>query len=376
MVYHFIKTATTIKNDARVRKWIKTFNDWKIDANVVGFVVEEKDWKDEFVEVKTLKIWFRKLFSIGKGRIFKIGETTIRLIPRILKAKPGSIFVYHDNQLYLTILIHAILKRSKKHMLVWDMHELPHDFLLNQTIFKNVLRFMLKRFDHCFITNEHRGKYINLRLGTNISFKVLNNFPTLLDLDETKKALPKALEFWLNEKESYALWIGNPSEKRNFLPFYKSCKSLGLKMVILGNTNKETEYINNDELSKVLFVDPAEIVDYIDNSAISAVFYKGVNKNNWFCEPNRLYLLMSRGASFVAGNNPPIEQTLGDYPYSKVLNSDAPNQDTILKAITQLINIEKEDLNQVLFGRKFLTKKNMIWEDQISQYETIFKTKL
>ena len=373
MVYHFIKTATTIKNDARVRKWIKTFNDWKIDANVVGFVVEEKNWKDDFVSVETLEIWFRKFFSIGNGRIFKIAETTIRLIPRILKAKPGTIFVYHDNQLYLTILVHAILKRSKKHLLVWDMHELPHAFLLNRLIFKNVLRFMLKRFDYCFITNEHRGNYINLKLGTNISFKVLNNYPTLLDLDESQKALPKALENWLNEKESYALWIGNPSEKRNFPPFYKSCKLLGLKMIILGKTNKETEYINEDENCKVLFVDPAEIIDYIDNSAISAVFYKGVNKNNWFCEPNRLYLLMSRGASFIAGNNPPIKQSLENYPFSMVLNSDAPNQEEVLKGIKQLLNKENEGKERVRFGKDFLLDNNMIWEDQISKFEQIFK---
>lgn len=373
MVYHFIKTGTTIKNDARVRKWIKTFNDWKIEAKVVGFVVEEKRWKDKFVEVETLKIWFRKIFSIGSGRVFKIVETTSRLLLKILKAKPGSIFVYHDNQLYLTILVHAILKKPKKHVLVWDMHELPHAFLLNRLIFKNILKFILKRFDHCFITNQHRGNYINMKLGTNISFNVLNNYPTLLDLDESQKALPNALNHWLNEKESYALWIGNPSSKRNFTPFYQSCKALGLKMVILGKTNRESEYLNEDENCKVLFVDPSEIIDYIDNAAISAVFYIGVNKNNWFCEPNRLYLLMSRGASFIAGNNPPIKQTLENYPFSMVLNADAPNKEEVLKGIKQLLNKEYEGKEHVKFGKDFLLENSMIWEDQVSKFEHIFK---
>jgi len=374
MVYHLIKTATTIKNDARVRKWINTFNDWKLEARVVGFVVDEKSWKEDFVEVETLKIWFRRFFPIGKGRIFKIAETTIRLIPRIFNAKPGSTFVYHDNQLYLTILFHAIFKRLKKHTLVWDMHELPHEFLLDWPIFKNVLRFILMRFDYCIITNKHRGNYINRKLDINISFKVLNNFPTMLDLKDSQKEFPVALKNWVGEKESYSLWIGNPSNKRNFSPYYVSCKLMGLKMVILGEINDETEYLRDDSNCKILFVDPSEIINYIDHSIISAVFYKGITKNNWFCEPNRLYLLMSRGANFIAGNNPPIEESLENYPYSVMLNSDAPTQDDVMKGIQQSMNNKKNIENRVDFGKNFLFQKNMIWEHQVSKFEHIFKS--
>ena len=177
MVYHFIKTATKAKNDARLRKWIKTFNDdWKIKACVIAFVTTEKSWQEEFVEIKTKTIWFRKFFKIGKGRPIKIIETFLKLLPIILKSKPGTTFIYHDNQLYFVILFHVILKKFFKHRLVWDMHELPHNFLLEWPIFKSVFRYIIKKFDYCIVANKFRGEYINEKLSLDKKFRILNNY--------------------------------------------------------------------------------------------------------------------------------------------------------------------------------------------------------
>ena len=367
MVYHFIK-VNSVSNDARVRKWIKTFNDWGVKAKVVAFVKNEEGWKNGAVEVQTKKIWFRKLFPIGSGRIFKIIETTFKLIPIILKAKSGTTFVYHDNQLYLTILFHVLVKRIKKHDLVWDMHELPHSILLRVPFTKFVIRYIIENVNYRIITNLYRAEYLKTELNLDINFFILNNYPSNLDLNEPLKKIPSTINDWLVNKEPYALWIGVPGKHRNFPAFYRACKNLGLKMVILGKMNDETEYLNNDEDCKILFVDPAKILDYIDNAALSAVFYIGINKNNWLCEPNRLYLLMSRGACFIAGNNPPIKQSLEDYPFTTVLNSDAPNQEEVLKGVKKLLNKEKEGIERVKFGKDFLIEKNMIWEDQVSKF--------
>ena len=370
MVYHFIKTDTKAKNDARLRRWIKTFNDdWKIKACVIAFVTNEQSWQEEFVEVRTKKIWFRKFFKIGKGRPFKIIETFLKLLPVILKSRPGTTFIYHDNQLYFVIMFHAMLKKILRHRLVWDMHELPHNFLLEWPAFSYLLRYMLERFDYCIVANKYRGQYINERLNTEKEFKILNNYPTIVDLEKEKNL---QFDLGFNKKDTIALWIGSPSIKRNFIPFYEACKNLGFKILVLGKISNESAFLETDKNCKILFVKPETIPDYIDNISLSAVFYRNVNKNNWFCEPNRLYLLMSRGAKFIAGNNPQIKDTLKHYEYAKVLNSDAPEYDKILKGVKELNDIKKPQ-NPVEYGRNFLKENNMVWEYQIDQLKKIFK---
>jgi len=370
MVYHFIKTATKAKNDARLRKWIKTFNDdWKIKACVIAFVTNEQSWHEEFVEIRTKKIWFRKFFKIGRGRAFKIVETFLKLLPVILKSNPGTTFIYHDNQLYSVILFHAIFKKFLKHRLVWDMHELPHSFLLKWPVFRHLLKYMLKNFDYCIVANNYRGQYINERLNTEKEFKSLNNYPTKVDLEREKNL---QFDLGFDKKDTIALWIGNPSIKRNFIPFYEACKKLDFKILVLGRISKESNFLNYDKNCKVLFVNPETIPDYIDNTSFSAIFYRNVNKNNWLCEPNRLYLLMSRGAKFIAGNNPQIKKALKHYEYAKVLNSVAPDYDSILEGVKKLNEIKKPQ-NPVEYGRKFLKENTMIWEYQIDHLKKIFK---
>ena len=60
MVYHFIKTSS-VANDARLRKWINTFNDWQLVAKIFSFSNHSNEWKQGVVDVNESRIYFSKV---------------------------------------------------------------------------------------------------------------------------------------------------------------------------------------------------------------------------------------------------------------------------------------------------------------------------
>jgi hypothetical protein len=244
----------------------------------------------------------------------------------------------------------------KRIRLIWDLHELPHGYFLNNLLGKRILKWMYQNCDLILVTNEDRKTYLEELLDLRLAAVLLRNYPLKNDIlsPEVKLNSLSKSKKWI-EQGDFALWLGSASLGRGFEVFYKWVCQNKLNLVILGNVSSTFNHIKNNENVFVDFVKQSDLSAYVFNAKVSAVFYKPYSPNNWLCEPNRLYQLMAAGVFVIVGNNPPILRETQDY-YNKLV-----------------VNYEEFDLsgftevhNNKVFSRQaaqdFMIEKGKYWE--------------
>lgn len=366
-VLHVIKTKK-LRSDGRLLKWIESLQDYDINSEVL--ILEDENASSENntdnVPIKRLSLSFRKLFSKQKGYVFKIPEYSIRCFGSIYNTK-ADVILFHDVQQYLNVLIFCLLKKlSFKKKIIWDLHELPHEILLRFGITKRILKYLLKNVDGVIYTNEERRLYLKDRLNCQEKrFVVLNNYPDESFINAKHASLPDPMSEWLDGMP-YVLWMGFAGEGRNFQSFikiYEKHKS-EFKVIIMGQVADEFKdeiesYIANKNVY-VTFVAQSEIQKLVDNALFSVVLYPNISPNNFYCEPNRLYQLITRKVPVIVGNNPTMLNFVKKYNAGIVLNddgTDSANLDIEMKNMSQNVSEFRTHLKEVDFS--FLS-----WEKQ------------
>ena len=344
---HIIKSSS-YHNDGRLQKWIYSLKSHEIDSDV--FFLEDKNEKGirivNGIEIKTISLFFRKYFKKRKGYFFKIPEYSFKTI-RYLNNCNSDILIFHDVQQYLNLLIALSLSISKNKTIVWDLHELPHTAFLKNSLTRNFLRYILEHVDIVVYTNEERRQYIFERLRMKEKkYFILNNYPNDEYLKQPPRALPEEL-INLRSGLPYILWLGGALKGRNFTSFFESYKKVSnaYNLVILGRIEalyqEEIKSFENKKAIYNSFVKQEEMIDYIDNAFFSVVLYKSTTPNNYYCEPNRLYQLVTRGIPSIVGNNPTMKAIIEKYNGGIVLSDDGTNVSSMDIAFNTITNVEK-----------------------------------
>lgn len=372
-IIHVIKTKS-LESDGRLLKWIKSLAEDDITSDV--FIIEDNN-KKEIISKYNGTIYkkcflSRRIYKKQKGYPIKIIEYFFRFFPFLFKRK-YQIFVFHDVQQYFNILITLLgnnLFWRKK--IVWDLHELPHPVLTKNVVSRKVIKYILENVDAVIYTNEERRRYI-LNNFANIEkdYTILNNFPPKEYIYRDKTSVPIELDYWLKQKNKpYVLWMGTAAKGRNFHVFFEVYKkySDNYSLVILGNIEKALEkdvgrYIQ-DGKAFVKFVKQTEIIKYVDNANFSVVLYNDRTPNNYLCEPNRLYQLITRKVPVIVGYNPVLKKYAEEYNAGVVLEDDGSNIEHMADAFEKLI-YHKNELynNQVDFN----------WEEQFKNIISLIK---
>src|SRR5699024_725074 len=135
----------------------------------------------------------------------------------------------------------------------------------------------------------------------------------------------------------YILWMGAALKNRNFWSVLKGFEQWteNINLVIMGSVEAEIQsYIEGHNLSDRVFckfVSQEEIIHFVDNALLSIVLYKQNSPNNLYCEPNRLYQLITRGIPVIVGNNPPMKNIIDKFDAGIVLPDDGSNSETLVK---------------------------------------------
>lgn len=368
-VLHVIKTKK-LESDGRLLKWINALSRYNIGSEVL--ILEDKCTEANlFIDatIRRLSLKSRKIFSQRKGYFFKIPEYSIICLNQIYKTK-SEIILFHDVQQYLNILIFCLFFRKYlKKKILWDLHELPHDILLNFRITKKVLKYLLETVDCVIYTNEERRLYLTRKLNQQEKRTiVLNNYPDENFITGIFSPLPENINVWLDGMP-YVLWMGIASKARNFQSFinvYEKYKD-SFKVIIMGSVAPEFDgivksYIKSNHIYTI-FVSQSEIQRFVDNALFSVVLYSDDSPNNFYCEPNRLYQLITRKIPVIVGNNPTMKSLVKRLNAGIVLSDDGKDTLSLDLAIeNMLIKISefKSSLNKV--DLTFLS-----WEKQFKE---------
>lgn len=366
---HIIKSPS-YDSDGRLQKWLKGIRETQGNSNV--FIVEDTnaEYKNNIEGdlIIAKKLFFRNFFKQRKGYPFKIIEYFF-LTKNFIKKSSFDVIVFHDVQQYLNLTYCLLSNRIRKFKIVWDLHELPHEILFKFNITKKWLSYLLTNVDMVVYTNSQRRDYIVSKLG-NIeekSFSILNNFPEKTYISAPQSKLNKKI---FDNDKPYILWLGMAAKGRNFDTFIEAFKHFKdqYNLVILGNIHaqfkEETDQLKSQGVLYNEFVKQEEIIRYIDNSYFSVVLYNALTPNNIYCEPNRLYQLISRNVPIIVGNNPVMKDIVSVYNLGYVLEDDGRNKKELIELIDKLIK-NREDL--ILNSKKQQFEDILSWENQLNK---------
>ncbi|MBD1427739.1 glycosyltransferase family protein [Sphingobacterium arenae] len=371
---HIIKSAS-YNTDGRLLKWLKSLSENKIPTEV--FILEDNNikgvFKDNDINIISISLRFRRCFKKGKGYVFKVPELTIKTLSYIFRRKP-DVILFHDLQHYLSILtVLLFIKPFTKTKVLWDLHELPHNGLTSNFITKKILRFMLSHCDFLIYTNKERRAYILEKINhREKDYYILNNYPSRDYVNVKKADLPDGSINTLGDTP-YILWLGAAAEGRNFNTFlttYKNYKGK-YKLVILGKVDdkfkEEIDGLKREGHVFTDFVPQIDMIKYIDNAYFSVVLYRDTSPNNRFCEPNRLYQLLTRNIPIICGNNPTMKSIIEENGGGIVLPDDGSSLETMEMAMMEMVD------NYNVYKESEYTYKNtklMTWD---SQFDGVYK---
>lgn len=327
-----IKTSS-VDYDERLKKEIDSI--LNIGGSEVSvFAVE--DYKSSYnkagVEVYNPLFFFR-----NKKGIFKI-LTLIELIVRIKRKYNTRTFDniwIHDP---IMLIIIPFLKLKDKKSVIWDLHELPPELILNRSIFK----WIFKKYAllcTVIVANEERGEFM-IKKGLLEEFKVLHNYPVIENENFTEY---RDVEFdkWTHNKEfAYCQSATHPS--RNFIPLAKACVRMKQFLVVVGEKNevyKEARKLIDDFDKYILVIGKKaseKLGYYISKAKFSFVFYSNINMNNYLCAPNRLYHSLKLGIPAIVGSNPTMRNIVEEDQCGIVLNGFGEASEDIEKAIVRM----------------------------------------
>lgn len=367
-VLHVIKSPS-FNSDGRLQKWVGYLKSNNIDSEVL-IVEDDNSAKNESLyglHIFRRSLKSRKLFPKRSGYLFKIPEYFF-LVKSFIKKSNSDVLIFHDVQQYLNLFYALAFGVSKSKMIVWDLHELPHKFLLENNLAKKFLRYILNNIDLVIYTNSERRDFIISKIkGVNEKkYFILNNYPEtkFIDAEKTPIDIPNI------DSKPYFLWLGAGIKGRNFDSFLSSYNQFKdrFNLVVIGKIDniysEKIRLLKSEGKIFNKFVNQGEIIHYIDGAFLSVVLYKSNSANSYYCEPNRLYQLLSRKVPVIVGNNPTMANLVQKLQTGLVLNDDGGNPVELSEKIDQLIE-NYDEVKSNFIGKNI--SELFSWEMQIDQ---------
>lgn len=364
-----IKT-TGLAYDDRIRKECLTFRDLGHFPTILVLSDDNNrkigttDYGIPFLEV-SLKT--RDYLPQAKGLIVKTFEMYWKMIGHLKQIKPSVLWIHNIEMIGLIPIALYYKKKGWIQKVIWDQHELIPD-RLTRFPFKYVLKILIERCDAVIQANVERKDFILNILKINTKkVRVLENFVDHTFLNLPPGILPAKISNWLDQK-SYFLAQGGGAPGRYLSEVVDAIIRLKkAKLIVVGPYEKVVvdglkKRFNNEFDEWVLLtgkVPQLELVNYIDNTIASVIFYQSSNRNSFLCAPNRLYQALARGIPVIVGYNPPMKNLVQQLNNGVVIEGDGGDSMQVYNGLLELYE------NQAFYVKHAQLNKNRFkWECQ------------
>ena len=253
--------------------------------------------------------------------------------------------------------------------ILWDLHELPGRFI-GSTWKRWLFNFLERKSKVMIHANYERLNYLhNIGLVKQMEKQFyLRNFPQFNEIDSEYDDTFFAFKEWKGESKCVYLQ-GLQDEKRADIECIESVLAItDLKAVVVGRILPERMELFKNRIGEKTLTDRVfftgqikqlKTPQYLKECILSLVFYKKVNANNWYCEPNRLFQSINNGIPVVVGSNPSMKELVEKFGVGISADTDGEDVEKIVFAIRKAIdNITQLKVNLVSSSNHWL------WEEQ------------
>ncbi|MDD2496318.1 MAG: glycosyltransferase [Tissierellia bacterium] len=322
------------------------------------------DYGIPFIEV-CLKT--RNYLPDAKGLLVKTFEMYLKMIPHIKQIRPDVIWIHNIEMAGLVPIAMSYKKKRWVKKIIWDQHELIPNRLMKFP-FKTVIKNLVKKCDAVIQANvERKDFFINIFRINPEKVEVLENFVDKIFLTLPPGSLPAKVSLWLDQKP-YFLAQGGGDPGRYLSELVEAIIRLKkAKLIVVGPYEQVVvdvlkKQFNNEFDEWILLtgkVPQLELVNYIDNTIASVIFYQSSNRNSFLCAPNRLYQALARGVPVIVGCNPPMKHLVERLKNGVVLEDDGKDSTQVYKGLMELFN------NYLLYAEQAKNNKHIFkWEKQ------------
>ena len=252
--------------------------------------------------------------------------------------------------------------------ILWDLHELPEIYLKNP-----ITRIMLICiFNRCRVVvhaNPQRMQYLNsIGVINDISKHFsLRNYPNFEEVNAGFDEMFKVFVEWKGNRKCVYLQGLNMPRRAPLESISAVMDMPELCAVVVGGFDNKIkkcleELYGNDLQKRVLFVGKIpqlKIPQFVGQCFMSLIFYKNVNKNNYFCEANRFYQSVIMGLPVVVGNNPSMKDLVDEYGLGVSINDDGCSINAIKDGMLQVIKEYDTYYKNIIENRN-----KLLWDNQ------------
>lgn len=253
--------------------------------------------------------------------------------------------------------------------ILWDLHELPLA-LMGNPVKKTLFHILEKKCRVMVHANKERLDYLH-KIGFVKQMDkqfYLRNYPQFNEIDSEYDDTFHSFKEWKGDSKCVYLQ-GIADEKRADIESIAAVLSFPeMKGVVVGRILPERmdvfkQRFGEDILRNRLFftgqIKQLKTPQYIKECFLSLVFYKNVNPNNWYCEPNRLFQSIINGIPVIVGNNPPMKDLVEIFQVGVCADTDGTDQGIITEAMKQAMqryDYLKDNLNK--------SGGDLLWDSQ------------
>lgn len=257
-----------------------------------------------------------------------------------------DIVVIQNHRLFS--LVHLLLLNPKRaYRLVWDLRELPTGFMRKDSLRSQYFGWLMQKCDAVIVTNQSRQAYMRELYGPlalENSF-VVPNYPSIEFTSSSSSNLNNAFASKLGNRRFF--YLQNPSSQGRYPQqgIEAVLRYTDLSVVVSGRLDEQAKRFLESAWGEVFherviltgMIPSNEIISLLDRCVAALVFYNWDSPNSDFCDPNRLYQAIARGAPVVVGGNKGMKPIVESLCCGVVTDGDGRSVEDIGVALQRLL---------------------------------------
>lgn len=334
-----ILKTQNLRNDQRVLKEIKSLTDEGAKVNI--FVSKNCDTTED-----QLGISMKEVNIIGGAspnnliiRLIGVFQFYIKNILFFILNKKDIDKVWICDPIMFGLVIFLKLIKPKL-KIVWDHHELPPSWFLNNNFLMKLFKIAYIKSDVIIHTNQSRKNYLedSLNFIAKKSY-IISNYPENSIFDE--ELLDENAEKWMDENKF--IYLQNSLQDNRFgAQVINSAIVNGFLVFHAGKIDEnyiEKYKIDRSKIFLAGYLNPKQMNRALKKCKFTVILYRKDSLNQIYCDANRLYQAMSLGVYIVIGDNPTMVETVEKNKYTDYsLVSDIDDIDGVFKEISRSVD--------------------------------------
>lgn len=366
--------------DARVEKMNESFITLGYDARIL--FIENAGTRDSMSRsyLMPINIWTKCLPSKRFFQFFKYLEVLFRFSLTILKNRPDTL-VLNDVSALPLVVIKLLIR--KKIQIVYDSHEYWKE--VNQTRYGKILGGIISLSERCFI------KYVDITVTVSRSIAdelmaiyrlrncyVIKNYPRELDvelLSSQKKTVRTAAD--IGQEVVLCVFVGGMQLNRGIELLVDAMSdptlSANIHLAFVG-CDGFPSWVNSNHIKfkNISFhgrVNQSDLVHYISDADIGIHPIQPVDKNHYFCLPNKLFEYTCAGLCLLVSDMLELEAFVRQSNNGKVF---AHNDSAELVGLLNYLNDNRSEM-EVYKSNSTAKSTKLFWENQLGMIEEILQ---